>query len=121
MDLTVSNASQFKVKEVALVTKAGSIDITSQFAEINIFDSLFMPVITGNIVMVDSVGLSSRLFFDGSESILINLAKDDRSDIAEYKRAFRIYKQTDRTNENQIPYHLLLVLMCLNYLLEMMA
>lgn len=101
MDLTVSNASQFKVKEIVLVTKAGSIDITSIFAEINIFDSLFMPVITGNIVIIDSIGLSSRIFFDGSESILLHLSKDDQSDIAEYKRAFRIYKQTNRTNQNQ--------------------
>ena len=101
MDLTVSNASQFKVKEIVLVTKAGSVDITSMFAEINIFDSLMMPVITGNIVVIDSVGLSSRLFFDGSETILLHIAKDETSDIAEFKRSFRIYKQTDRTNENQ--------------------
>lgn len=101
MDLTVSNASQFKVKELSLVTKAGSIDITSLFVEINIFDSIFMSVITGNIIVLDSVGLSSRLFFDGSETLLINLAKDDKSDIAEYKRAFRIYKQSERTNINQ--------------------
>ena len=101
MDLSVKESNQFKIKELTLVTKAGPIDITSIFVEINIFDSLLLPVINGSVSIIDSLGLSSKLIFDGSEAILINIAKDDESDIAEFKRSFRIYKQSGRQNENQ--------------------
>lgn len=101
MNLELGDASQYKVKEILLITKAGTLDISSLYAEINLFDSIFMPVVTGNILIIDTQSLSSRLLFDGSESILIHLGKDSNSDIAEYKRSFRIYKQSDRTNQNQ--------------------
>src|SRR5210317_27330 len=101
MDLNVRESNQFKIKELTLVTKAGPIDISSIFVEINIYDSLLLPVINGSVSIIDSVGLSSKLIFDGSEAILINIAKDADSDIAEFKRSFRIYKQTNRQNENQ--------------------
>jgi len=101
MDLSVNESNQFKIKELSLVTKSGVLDISSIFVEINIYDSLLLPVINGNIVVTDSIGLSSKLIFDGSEAILINIAKDENSDIAEFKRAFRIYKQTNRQNQNQ--------------------
>jgi hypothetical protein len=101
MTLNVKQASQFKINELVIVTKAGKIDITGIFEELNIFDSLYMPVMSGNIVIKDSVGLSGKLFFDGSESILIDISKDENSDIAKFKKAFRIYKQANRQNDNQ--------------------
>jgi hypothetical protein len=100
MSLEVGKSTQFRVKELAIVTKGGQIDITSIFQEINIFDSLFMPVMTGNVLIKDSIGLSKKLLFDGSESILIDIAKDENSDIASFKKAFRIYKQSTRSNDN---------------------
>jgi len=60
-----------------------------------------LPVINGSIAILDSVSLSSKLIFDGSEAILINIAKDAESDIGEFKRSFRIYKQSSRQQENQ--------------------
>ena len=47
----------------------------------------------------DANGLSSRLIFDGSEAILMDIAKDKNSDIAVFKKSFRVYKQSQRTNE----------------------
>lgn len=98
MSLEIRDSTQFKVLELAIVTKAGPIDITGIYEEINIFDSLFMPVMSGNILIRDSIGLSGKLFFDGSESILIHIVKDENSDIGSFKKAFRIYKQSDRQN-----------------------
>ena len=99
MSFNVTKSTQFKVNEIVLVTKAGPIEISTMFEEINIFDSLFLPVINGNIVIRDSIGLSGKLLFDGSESLLIDIKKSEKSDIAEYKKAFRIYKQGDRQND----------------------
>jgi hypothetical protein len=99
MSFQVGKSTEFRINELAIVTKAGPIDISSIYEEINIFDSLLLPVMSGNILVRDSVGLSNALLFDGSESLLIDIAKDPNSDIANFKRAFRIYKQSSRKND----------------------
>lgn len=101
MNLTVSNSTQFKINEITIVTKGGPIKITGIFEELNIFDSLMLPVLSGNILIADSIGLSGKLMFDGSEVIQIDISKDQDGQIAAFKEAFRIYKQTDRRNLNQ--------------------
>jgi hypothetical protein len=100
MSLNVKDSQQFKINELVIVTKVGNIDISSIYEEINIFDSLFMPVMSGKILIKDSIGLSGKLVFDGSESLLIDIVKDENSNILNFKKAFRIYKQTDRINDN---------------------
>jgi hypothetical protein len=99
-NLSVLKSTQFKINELVIVTKAGKIDISGIYEEINIFDSILMPVMSGNILITDSVGLSSKLFFDGSESLLIDIVKDENSDIGIFKKAFRIYSQSNRKNVN---------------------
>ena len=100
MDLSVKKASQFRINELSIVTKTGeAIDIQRVYEEINIFDSLFTPVMSGNILIKDSVGLSSVLMFDGTETLLIDISKDFNSDIANFRKAFRIYKQSNRQNQ----------------------
>lgn len=96
----LTQPSQFIINEVVLVTKSGSIDISAIYEEINIFDSLFMPVMSGNIVIVDSIGLSSKLLFDGSESLLIDIKKSNDLESINIKKAFRVYKQSNRVNNN---------------------
>lgn len=96
MSLSLTKSTQFRINELSIVTKGGPIDISVIYEEINLFDSLFLPVMSGNILISDSVGLSSMLLFDGSESILIDISKSAGSDIASFKKAFRIYKQSDR-------------------------
>jgi hypothetical protein len=99
MSLEVKKSTQFKINELVIVTKAGNIDIASIYEEINIFDSLMMPVMSGTSLVKDSIGLSGKLLFDGSESILIDIAKDKNSDVAKIHKAFRIFKQSDRQND----------------------
>ena len=96
-----TNSTQYKIREVSIVTKGGSVEITSLFEELNIFDSLFLPVMSGNILITDSIGLSGRFMFDGSEVIKIFMVKDENSDIGVFKESFRIYKQSDRKNITQ--------------------
>jgi len=98
MTLEVKQSTQFEIRELTLVVKGGSIDITKIYEEINIYDSLYLPVISGNILITDSIGLSSKLLFDGSEVLLVDIAKDADSDIASFKKAFRVYKQSNRQN-----------------------
>lgn len=99
MTISIQDSTQFKIKQVSIMTKGGAIDVSAVFAEINIFDCLFTPMMSGNILMIDSVGLSRALNFDGSEAILIEIEKSEN--FLQFKKSFRIYKQTDRRNVNQ--------------------
>jgi hypothetical protein len=99
MTLDIKKSTEFKINELAVVTKAGNIDISGIYEELNIFDSMLVPVMSGNILIKDSVGLSGKLLFDGSESLLVEILKSEKSDIASFKKAFRIYKQSVRKND----------------------
>jgi len=101
MSFEIKKSTQFKINELVIVTKGGPIDISAIFEELNIYDSLLLPVMNGTLLVKDSIGLSGRLLFDGSESLLIDIAKDKKSDIATFRKAFRIYKQSDRKNDTQ--------------------
>ena len=96
MSLNLLKSTQFFLDELVIVTKGGKIDIKNVYEEINIFDTMFLSVMSGNIIINDAIGLSSKLLFDGSESLLITVKKDKDSDILTFKKAFRIYKQTER-------------------------
>ena len=96
MSLKMLKSTQFEIIELVLVTKGGKIDISNVCEEINIYDTMFLSVMSGSLVIGDSVGLSSKLLFDGSEAVLIHVKKDKNSEILDFKRAFRIYKQTNR-------------------------
>ena len=97
MSLKMLKSTQFEIIELVLVTKGGKIDVSNLCEEINIFDNMFLSVMSGSLVIGDSVGLSSKLLFDGSESVLIHVKKDKNSEILDFKKAFRIYKQTNRS------------------------
>jgi hypothetical protein len=95
MTIAIKKSTQFKINELFIVTKTGeTIDIQSIYEEISIFDSMFTPVMSGNILIKDAVGLSGILLFDGTEMLLIDISKDANSDVANFRKAFRIYKQS---------------------------
>jgi hypothetical protein len=56
---------------------------------------------SGNILIKDSIGLSKRLLFDGSEFLDIDISKSDESSGTNIVKTFRIFKQSDRSNVNQ--------------------
>ena len=87
MSLSLLKSTQFFLDELVIVTKGGKIDIKNIYGEINIFDTMFLSVMSGNIVINDAIGLSSKLLFDGSESLLITVKKDKDSDILTFKKA----------------------------------
>jgi hypothetical protein len=93
--------TQYRIDEIFIQTKADKINLDEIFEELNLFDSLFLPVISGNILIVDAQQLSKRLVLDGSEVIAISLSKGTNTGFASFKKSYRIYKQTDRKNINQ--------------------
>ena len=99
--MSLTDSQQYHINELAIVTKVNKIDISGVFKELNIFDSMFMPVMSGNLFITDSLGLSSKLMFDGSEVLLVDISKTEDSEVGRLKKAFRIYKQTDRTSNSE--------------------
>lgn len=81
-------------------------DVFPILAEINYYEDMFSNCITGNIVLSDSIGLSSKSSWCGEEYLILGFTKnEDKS--AEVKRTFKIYSLTNRvavstTNENYI-------------------
>lgn len=96
---TISNANDFTINELFLITKIGSIDIREMYEEINIFDGMFIPSSSGNIVIRDAQGLIEKMQLNGSEYIKINIGKT--SDLMVLDKTFRIYKVSDRKNANE--------------------
>jgi hypothetical protein len=105
MSLNLTQATQFKIKDLTLITKLGSVNITGIYQEINIYDSMFMPCVRGDILIQDAIGLSNKLLLDGSEYISMEITKGEesgfKSNATTFKRTFRIYKQSGRENVNQ--------------------
>lgn len=99
MKQDLREADQYKIKEIFIMGKEGPIDIQNLFEEINLYDSIFLPVTSGNIIITDTIRLTDILRFDGTEVISLYLTKTKSA--LSYRKNFRIYKQTDRTNINQ--------------------
>ena len=99
MSIELKDSTQFRVKQISIMTKGGAIDVAPLYDEINIYDSLFIPMMSGNILITDTIGLSKALNFDGSEVIYFDIEKS--SNFLSFTKSFRIYKQTDRRNVNQ--------------------
>jgi hypothetical protein len=97
--MALFNSTQFEVKEIKIITKRGTeVDVSKVYEELNIYDSMFSTAMSGNISILDSVAMSATLKFDGAESILIHIIKDESISILNFKKSFRIYKQKNRQN-----------------------
>jgi len=95
-------STKFSVNQLAIINKNGEvIDISTFYSELSLFDSLFVPIMSGTIVITDAIGLSDEFNFDGSEVLLVDISKFDNSGVSDFKKAFRIRKMTNRTIINQ--------------------
>ena len=77
MSINLTQSTQFKIRNLTLITKLGNINLANIYQEINIYDSMFMPCIRGEILILDAIGLSSKLLLDGSEYLAMEISKDD--------------------------------------------
>ena len=61
--MSILQSTQFDIQTLAITTRDGRLgfDVRAIFEELNIFDNLLMPCMSGNIVITDAVGLSSKL------------------------------------------------------------
>jgi hypothetical protein len=99
-----SAVSNFVIKELSLVYKDKKIDISGLFQELNIHDSILLPCVHGNVVILDSRGLTDKLALDGSENLIVDIRKnknDDADSDFAFQKVFRVFKQSNRKGVNQ--------------------
>jgi hypothetical protein len=98
--MTQQKTTGYQISKLAITLKTGEVlDVRNVFQEINLYDSIFTPCISGSIIITDSIGLINRLAFDGNESIVIEIGKDESN--IKFSKGFRIHKLTDRKYINQ--------------------
>jgi hypothetical protein len=102
MSSVLTQSVQFKVNELFLSTSSGqNIDLTNIFVELNLFDNIFTPCRSGNILIEDSINLFEKLDISGNETLKINIEKmDDNPSGFIFEKKFKIYKVTNRNNKN---------------------
>jgi hypothetical protein len=89
---TLNNNLSHFIKELTIVTKVGNFDISDKFEELNIFDNIFCPCMTGIILITDAIDLTSKFNFDGSDLLKISIGKNENV-AASFTKTFKIYKK----------------------------
>lgn len=99
MTLNITQSVQFRIEKLFLLIDEEIYNLEGLFTEINLFDNLFMPCVSGNILLLDALSLSDQLKFKGNEKIRITISKDGGNDL-QYDKEFVIYSLTDKKNYN---------------------
>ncbi len=93
----LNRAGDVLIEEISLVSAAGfSLDIRSFLVELNIYESVFSPVMSGNMVVSDSLNLFKELKLIGEEYLIIKLRTPTFDDVDIIQKTFRVYSITDR-------------------------
>ena len=84
-DEVLVQAGDFKLEKLIITspTTEEFADITEFMMEINLYEDLFSPCMTGNVVLADATNLISNLPILGNEYITIKLRTPSLEDIPE--------------------------------------
>jgi hypothetical protein len=93
---SIAQSSEFEIKSMVIVSPKTNteVDVRAIFEEMNIYDSVLLNSISGNIIIVDSIGILRGFEFDGSQYLVIEMSKN--GDLFPFVGAFHIYKQTKK-------------------------
>lgn len=92
-------AGDVNIERVQIVSGNGrAVDVTNMVGEIQIFEDIFQPCITGTLAIGDSLDLVNLFPFIGEEKVVIKIRTPSMKDNldANIDREFYIYKMTDR-------------------------
>ena len=103
---TISKAGDVNVNLVQIINSQGvALDITNQILNIEIYEDLFSPFITGNLLVVDSLDISSVLPLVGEERVNLDI---ETPGLGKIKDQFYLYKMSnkDRFSESAMAYQI---------------
>ena len=97
--MNIQLATDYNIIAASIISSTGDVmDIRMILDEINIYEDILSPVITGNIVLHDSNDFINKLPITGFE--YFNLEFEQPSGSQRYSKVFRIYKLSDRKSIN---------------------
>lgn len=97
-----------EVREIVITTPAGKeLDITDLIAEFNVYESIFTPILTGSMVIVDAAALFSSLPIVGQEKITGKIVRGD--DTKEFTFYTTDIKSINNDNDYTLTYTVELV------------
>jgi len=76
------------------------VDITNVTAEINLYENLMIPYISGDIVIADSANLVSLIQFNGQERVRIRIAVDEQYALEKEFIVYSLRYQGKSKNDN---------------------
>lgn len=90
-----SSTRDIVVNSITIVTSSGKVlDVSQIFNVLNIYEDIFSPITTGTIQLIDGINLYAQLELHGNEFIFISFNRPN--DDAKFKRAFRLYKASEK-------------------------
>lgn len=100
-DQGITQSTQFRVKDLYIITEKGSFDISMVFEELNIFQNMLTPCMSGSVVIKDTSNIMDKLSLDGNEYIKIHIVKgEDTPEFLSFEKKFRINKIPDVVSNN---------------------
>jgi hypothetical protein len=91
----VTFAGDVTINSIELVAGGSKIDIREQVANIEFFEDIFSPFITGKVVMSDSQDLLNRMPLIGQELLQVDIETPELPG-GKFKGTFYIHKLTER-------------------------
>lgn len=101
--VTITQPTQFSIKELhlSIPNQKDRFDLSSIFQELNLFDNLFCPCVSGNIQILDAFNLIEKFKLDGNEKIKIQIDKGSEvSSALRFEKEYIVYKVTNIKNIN---------------------
>ena len=91
-------ATDYDLKSIVLFTAAAndSIELKDKMVELNYFEDVYSPSISGKLVVSDAIGLLNLASINGTEFLKIIFQKTNDSSIT-ISRTFRVFSVTDKT------------------------
>lgn len=98
MNNKISFAGQFNLEAIDIIQPNGlAIDIREQVEQITIYEDLFAPFVTGNIIMLDTTDIPSFLMNAGADILRLRVYTPTIEKKHWIDRYFHIYKMSDVT------------------------
>ena len=89
------SSGDYKISSMMIVTSTGqSVDVRNIMLELNIYEDIFSPVITGDITLGDAADIMSAYQIHGNEFLCVSIDKPSLN--KPITKIFRIYKVGDR-------------------------
>lgn len=97
-DTRLNFAGDVRIKECTLtsIASGNSLNIVNQVIAVQIFEDLFSPFMSGNLILKESIDILNGLPITGQEWLELHIKTPSFEDEKDIKGRFFVYKVTDR-------------------------